>query len=96
MSQPMEHTTVIRRPIVTEKATTGTDVANTFSFEVDRRATKTQIKAAIQALYSVRVVAVRTQNRKGEHRGFRYGVVQLPTVKRAIVRVHSEDKIELI
>ncbi|MDA0803378.1 MAG: 50S ribosomal protein L23 [Planctomycetota bacterium] len=96
MAQPMEPTTVIRRPIVTEKATASSDVANTYSFEVDRRATKTQIKHAIQALFHVRVVAVRTANRKGEHRGFKYGVVQLPTVKRAFVRVHSEDKIELI
>ncbi|MDA1007970.1 MAG: 50S ribosomal protein L23 [Planctomycetota bacterium] len=91
----MEPTTVIRKPIVTEKATAAIDVGNQFTFEVDRRATKTEIKEAVQSLFKVRVIGVKTQNRKGEMRGFKYGYVTLPLVKIALVCVHPEDKIEL-
>lgn len=96
MAQDIAHTDIIRKPIVTEKATAATDVANTYAFEVDRRATKTQIKDAVQALYKVRVVNVRTQNRKGEQRRFRHGFSDTASVRRAFVRVHADDKIELI
>jgi large subunit ribosomal protein L23 len=91
----MESTIVIKKPLITEKATFSSSELNQFSFQVDRRATKTQIKNAVQDLYKVRVLSVNTQNRKGHERAFKYGRVQLPDIKRAIVRVHPEDKIEL-
>lgn len=87
-------TDVIRKPLVTEKATAATE-ANRYSFAVDRRATKTDIKKAVEALYKVRVVAVNTINRKDRNRAYRYGLVEGKTTKRAVVRVHPEDKIEL-
>jgi large subunit ribosomal protein L23 len=91
----MEATTVIRKPLVTEKATFTGDQFRRYAFEVDRRATKPQIKTAVEQLYKVRVLSVATITRRGEHRRYRYGMVQLPTIKRAIVKVHPEDKIEL-
>lgn len=91
----MESTVVIKKPLITEKATFSSSELNQFAFHVDRRATKTDIKKAVQDLYKVRVVSVNTQNRKGRERAFRYGRVQTPDVKRAIVRIHPEDKIEL-
>lgn len=91
----MQPTTVIRKPLITEKSTVDSAELGRYAFEVDRRATKDQIRQAVQDLYKVRVVGVATQNRKGRRRRYRYGAVQLPTVKRAIVKVHPEDRIEL-
>jgi len=88
-------TDVIKKPLITEKATFGSNEQKRYSFEVDRRASKTVIKQAIESLYGVNVIAVNTQNRKGRTRRYRYGLVQLPSVKRAIVRVKAGQKIDL-
>ncbi|MCA9289820.1 MAG: 50S ribosomal protein L23 [Phycisphaerales bacterium] len=90
----MQATTIIRKPIITEKATAATD-QNRYTFEIDRRADKAQVKRAIEELYKVRVVGVSTQLRRGKSRRFKYGLVQKSSIKRAIVRVHAEDRIEL-
>lgn len=95
MTTSMLPTTVIRKPLITEKATFGSGELNRYGFEVDTRATKQQIRRAVQELYNVRVLSVATQVRHGRSRRTRYGVVQLPDTKRAIVKVHAEDKIEL-
>ncbi len=91
----MDSSTVIKKPLVTEKATWGSSELNHYAFQVDTRATKTQIKSAVEDLYKVRVVGVNTQTRKGRARAFKYGRVLLPTIKRAIVKIHPEDKIDL-
>ena len=90
----MEATHIIKRPIITEKTTDQAEF-NQFSFEVDKSADKLQIRRAIEELYKVRVVKVATINRKGEERRYRYGKVQTPTVKRAIVKIHEDDNLEL-
>ena len=92
----MHATDVIRRPLVTEKATIDSEENNRYAFEVDHRATKDMIRKAVQDLYKVRVESVATQNRKGESRRLRYGRVTSAAVKRAIVKLHPEDRIELI
>lgn len=91
----MEPTTVIQRPIITEKATFNTAELNRYTFEVDRRARKDQIKNAVEKLYKVRVVSVATQIRPGKTRRYRYGFISTTPTKRAIVKVHPEDRIEL-
>jgi len=91
----MEATTVIRRPLLSEKATASNEAANQYVFEIDRRATKTDVKNAIQAIDKVRVLAVQTQNRRGRDRIYKFGLVPAKVTKRAIVRIHPEDKIEL-
>jgi large subunit ribosomal protein L23 len=91
----MRSTTIIRKPLITEKATYASGEFNRFSFAVDTRADKQQIKKAIEELYNVRVLSVATQNRKGKSRMTRLGVMQKPDTKRAIVRIHPDDKIEL-
>jgi len=91
----MEPTTVLKRPLVTEKSTIESDMHNRFAFEVDARASKTQIRRAVEELYGVRVNGVATINRKGKIRRYRYGYVQTPTTKRAIVKIHPDDRIEL-
>ena len=57
-------------------------------------ANKLQIKAAVEELFGVRVMRVRTQNRLGKKRRYRFRVGQLPRWKKAIVTLHKEDRIE--
>lgn len=92
----MHPTTVIRKPLLTEKATTDAEMNNRYSFEVDHRATKSQIKTAVEVLYNVRVKSVATQRRNGANRRLRYGWVTSGAVKRALVKLHPEDRIELV
>ena len=91
----MEATTIIRRPIITEKATFGSSAFNRYAFEVDRRANKHQIRSAVQELYNVRVTDVATQNRKGQLRRNKHGFWRAKAMKRAIVKIHPDDRIEL-
>ena len=91
----MEPTRVIRKPLVTEKSTYMSAELNRYAFQVDRRATKPQIRKAIEALYGVRVLAVATQNRPGKLRRFKYGYITTSATKRAIVKIHADDRIEL-
>ena len=91
----MEPTRVIRKPLITEKSTYMSAELNRYAFQVDRRATKPQIRRAIEALYGVRVVAVATQNRPGKVRRFKYGYITTSATKRAIVKIHADDRIEL-
>ena len=91
----MRSTDVIRRPIVTEKSTWASSVQNRYTFEVDLRATKDDVKRAIHSLYGVRVQAVAVQKRKGQSRRSRFGYWRTKDMKRAIVKVHTDDRIEL-
>jgi large subunit ribosomal protein L23 len=88
-------TEVIRRPVVTEKATFASGMFNRHTFEVNRAARKADIKTAIEELYGVRVMSVSVQNRKGQMRRSRFGYWKTSATKRAIVKIHAEDRIEL-
>lgn len=90
----MESTTIIRRPLVTEKNTVANE-ENRYVFEVDRRARKPQIRRAIEELYKVRVLGVSTSLKKSPVRRTRFGYAQSAPVKKAIVKVHADDRIEL-
>jgi len=91
----MEATTVIKRPLITEKSTTESAERNRYAFEVDMRARKPQIKAAVESLYGVRVAKVATQVRKGKYFRTRFGPAKTSNWKRATVQLHEEDRIEL-
>ncbi|MEX0267722.1 50S ribosomal protein L23 [Leptolyngbyaceae cyanobacterium UHCC 1019] len=85
---------LVRRPIITEKATLLLE-NNQYTFEVSPKATKPQIKAAIESLFEVKVVGISTinpprkQRRVGKFIGFR------PIYKRAIVTLADGDSIAL-
>lgn len=91
----MHDTHVIKTPLLTEKSTNAVNEANTYTFLVDRRATKDQIKLAVERIYKVRVDDVRTVNRKGKRRRLRYGWVNVGDHKKAMVRLADGDMIEL-
>ena len=86
---------IIKKPLLSEKSTFHASENNRHSFLVDPRANKDEIKAAIQELYGVRVLDVCTVNRKERLRRYRYGYVAGKTTKKAIVKLHPEDTIEL-
>ncbi len=86
---------VIKRPILTEKSTFAMNERAQYSFEVDPRATKGDIKQAVQQLYKVKVVGVNTQNRKGKHRRLKYGLITEPLTKKATVRLAEGQTIEM-
>ena len=90
----MEPTTVIKMPIITEKVTAASEF-NQYAVHVDHRATRTDVKKAIEAIYGVTVVAVRTQVRQERDRTYKYGKTLGKTWKRAMVRVAEGQKIEL-
>ncbi len=90
----MDHSYVIKRPLLTEKSTEGMEIGR-YAFEVDRHATKTDIKAAVESLYGVKVVGLETQVRKRAERRTRYGYVKPAPTKKATVRLRDGDVIEL-
>ena len=85
---------IILRPLVTEKGTHQFTHHNAYPFEVNVWATKTEIKAAVQELFGVRVKKVRTQQRLGKKRRYRFKVGTMSRWKKAIVTLHDEDRIE--
>jgi large subunit ribosomal protein L23 len=84
---------VVLRPLVTEKGTHVSTRHNAYAFEVHPLATKKDIRDAVQSLWNVRVVAVRTQNRVGKPRRTKTVSVQTQPWKKAIVKLHDEDRI---
>jgi large subunit ribosomal protein L23 len=86
---------IIKKPLLSEKSTYHMNESKLYSFEVDPRASKTEIKNAIEQIYKVRVEAVNTQVRKHRSRQLKYGVVTPANTKKASVRLHPEDSIEL-
>ena len=91
----LDSTHVLKKPLLTEKSTEGMNEQNRFSFLVDRRADKTEIKQAVERVYGVRVTGVQTQVRKGGERRMKYGWVSDKITKTATVRLHPDDTIEL-
>lgn len=84
---------VIIRPMVTEKAVAAKDDARTLCFEVAPRATKTEVKQAVEKLFKVKVAEVRTANfegklrRRGRFAGYR------PDWKKAFVVLKAGEKV---
>lgn len=91
----MKSIDVIKRPLITEKGTWGMNEQNRYAFIVNPRATKVEIKRAVEELYNVKVDRVNTQVRKGEHRRYKYGIRQESTQKLATVRLAEGNTIEL-
>tara|TARA_Y100001968_G_C19143178_1_gene612430 strand:- start:356 stop:658 length:303 start_codon:yes stop_codon:yes gene_type:complete len=85
---------VIRKPIITEKATNALDL-NQYTFEVDRRAAKPEIKAAVESLFNVKVIGINTMNPPRRTRRVGKFAGKRSQIKKAIVRLAEGDKIQL-
>ena len=84
---------VVLHPLVTEKGTHLSERHNAYTFVVSPLATKAEIKRAVEELWNVRVVGVRTQNRKGKPRRHRFKLGHTIAWKKAIVELNPEDRI---
>jgi large subunit ribosomal protein L23 len=85
---------VIRRPMVTEKSTRQKEESRQYVFEVHRDANKIEIQSAVERLFKVKVLQVRTSNVLGKIKrlGRRYG--KRPDWKKAIVTLKEGDRID--
>jgi large subunit ribosomal protein L23 len=90
----LRHYDVIVSPVVTEKSTMASE-QNQVVFNVARKASKPEIKAAVEALFGVKVTGVNTLVRKGKVRRFRGTVGQQSDVKKAIVTLAEGQSIDI-
>ena len=85
---------VIKKPVITEKSMGMLD-ENKYTFIVDPRANKTEIRQAVESIFDVTVTKVATQNRQGKRKRRGWVVGKRPDTKRAIVTLAEGDEIEL-
>jgi large subunit ribosomal protein L23 len=95
MPQTLTNEEIIKAPLISEKSTWSANAKNAYTFEVDTRADKQQIKAAIEKLYNVKVLDVRTINVPGKPRRTRAGEKTTSEWKKAIIKLHADNKIDL-
>ena len=88
------HYDVIVSPAITEKSTMASE-SNQVVFNVARKATKPEIKSAVEALFGVKVTGVNTLVRKGKVKRFRGTIGRQSDVKKAIVTLADGDSIDV-
>ena len=86
---------IIREPVVSEKSYDLVEDFNTYTFVVDPRSSKTEIKQAIQTIFGVKVVKVNTINRKGKKKRTGWVVGKRADTKRALVTLAPGDEIDI-
>ena len=85
---------VIKKPIITEKSMSGNQ-ESVYTFKVDKRATKTQIKNEIERQFGVKVLNVNTLNTKPKARRVGKYTGQTKTYKKAIITLAQGNSIEV-
>ncbi len=83
-----DHRDILIAPVVSEKSYGLLD-ANKYTFIVDPRANKTEIKIAVEQIFGVKVSSVNTANRKGKARRTKFGIGKRKDTKRAIVTLRE-------
>jgi len=86
---------IILAPVVSEKSYDLIERNNTYTFEVDPRSNKEQIKHAVEQVFDVKVLRVNTMNRKGKVKRTGYKLGKRKDVKRAVVTLAEGDSIDL-
>jgi large subunit ribosomal protein L23 len=86
---------VVIEPVVSEKSYDLIEDHNTYTFVVDPRSNKTEIKQAVQQIFGVTVLSVNTQNRRGKVKRTGYVLGRRKNVKRALVTLADGDSIDL-
>lgn len=87
---------IIKRPLVTEKFTNLTSDTNTYGFEVLKDANKLDIKKAVEKLFKVKVLQVRTEIVRGKIKRIRTNMGKRSNWKKAFVKLNPGDKIPVI
>jgi large subunit ribosomal protein L23 len=88
------HRDILVKPVVSEKSYSLMDLGK-YTFEVDPRSNKTEIKIAIEKVFGVKVASVNTLNRQGKTRRTRFGLGKRKDVKRAIVTLVAGESIDV-
>jgi large subunit ribosomal protein L23 len=88
----MEPQQLIRRPLITEKATRLKEASNTICFEVAPGANKVQIARAVTALFGVKVAEVRVANRRGKWKRMGRFIGRRRDWKKAYVKLAPGEK----
>ena len=86
---------VVLEPVVSEKSYDQIEDSNTYTFLVDRRTNKTEIKEAVQSIFDVKVLSVNTMNRKGKLKRTGYIIGKRKDTKRALVTLAVGDSIDI-
>ena len=86
---------IILSPVVSENAYDRIEDLNTYTFEIDPRANKTEVKQAIEIIFGVKVSRVNTQNRKGKLKRTGWVMGKRPERKRALVTLVDGDEIDI-
>ena len=86
---------VIIQPVVSEKSYDLIERSNTYTFVVDRRARKEEIRRAVEVLFDVRVLNVNTLNRKGKRKRTRFTVGRRADTKRAMVTLPIGQTVDI-
>ena len=86
---------VILGPVVSEKSFDLIEGFNTYSFLVDPRSNKTEIRQSVEAIFEVQVVSVNTYNRRGKIKRTRRRLGRRKDTKRALVTLAEGDSIDL-
>ena len=86
---------IIFAPVVSEKSYDLIERANTYTFEVDRRSNKGEIRDAVESIFSVSVLSVNTQNRSGKVKRTGRVLGRRAGVERALVTLAQGDSIDL-
>lgn len=82
---------IIKRPVITERSTE-LMADKKYTFEVDKRANKTEIKNAVETIFGASVVKVNTMNIKGKPKRFGRYFGYRPNRKKAIVKLTPDSK----
>ncbi len=91
----MDLYSVIKKPLITEKSTIARDDANKYVFEVDRRANKIEIEKAVEKLFKVKVMNVRTMNMEGKKKRVGKVMGRKSDWKKAVVTLAPGQSIEV-
>ncbi len=91
----MDDYKVIIRPLITEQGMHFASTKSAYCFEVNKKANKTEIKNAVEKIYSVKVLKVRTANRKGKYRRKGRSSGMTASWKKAVVFLGPDYHIDL-
>jgi large subunit ribosomal protein L23 len=92
---PTDPHQVVLRPVVTEKSLRTSERRNAYTFVVHMKANKVQIRRAVESLFKVDVLDVRTDIRAGKPRRVGWHVTETPRVKRAVVTIKAGQTIDV-
>ena len=91
----MDYYQIVKRPLSSEKSVGDREASNSYHFEVDKNVNKIQVKEAIEKLFEVKVLAVRTLNKVGKTRKYKNKIYKTGGWKKAIVTLKEGERIDL-